>query len=241
MRRPAPISWMLTIVLCVLTIPVLMAAQVPTNRPLYPGEQWVRLFNGKDLTNWVEVGKEKWTVEDGTIHGQGVTKRLRLSQDREEVQGLLVLGTFQVRSRRQQRRLLSHRVRARHGQRQPGPAVRDRSDHQPPQRRLVRRRPTVDRLALARIRTGPAPDRLERHAREGRGQSHGRDPERYRGPELHGSDAEVIRWLYRPAAALGRRRQHALQGHLRPRHVGEIRRAGQREELVARLSSRMLA
>ena len=73
MRRPAPISWMLTIVLCVLTIPVLMAAQVPTNRPLYPGEQWVRLFNGKDLTNWVEVGKEKWTVEDGTIHGQGVT------------------------------------------------------------------------------------------------------------------------------------------------------------------------
>src|SRR4030095_11601963 len=73
MRRPAPISWMLTIVLCVLTIPVLMAAQVPTNRPLYPGEQWVRLFNAKDLTNWVEVGKEKWTVEDGTIHGQGVT------------------------------------------------------------------------------------------------------------------------------------------------------------------------
>ena len=41
MRRPAPISWMLTIVLCVLTIPLLMAAQVPTNRPLYPGEQWV--------------------------------------------------------------------------------------------------------------------------------------------------------------------------------------------------------
>ena len=73
MRRPAPISWMLTIVLCVLTIPLLMAAQVPTNRPLYPGEQWVQLFNGKDLTNWVEVGKEKWTVEDGTIHGQGVT------------------------------------------------------------------------------------------------------------------------------------------------------------------------
>ena len=31
MRRPAPMSWMLTIVLIVLTIPVLMAAQVPTN------------------------------------------------------------------------------------------------------------------------------------------------------------------------------------------------------------------
>jgi hypothetical protein len=73
MRRPAPRSWMLTTVLCVLAAPLLMDAQVPTNRPLHPGEQWVRLFNGKDLTNWVEVGKEKWTVEDGTIHGQGVT------------------------------------------------------------------------------------------------------------------------------------------------------------------------
>ena len=48
-------------------------AQAQSKRPALPGEQWVQLFNGKDLTNWVEVGKEKWTVEDGTIHGQGVT------------------------------------------------------------------------------------------------------------------------------------------------------------------------
>ena len=48
-------------------------AQTPPNRPAFPGEQWVQLFNGKDLTNWVEVGKEKWTIEDGVIHGQGVT------------------------------------------------------------------------------------------------------------------------------------------------------------------------
>jgi hypothetical protein len=48
-------------------------SQVPRNRAPYPNEQWVRLFDGKDLTNWVPVGKEKWTVEDGTIHGQGVT------------------------------------------------------------------------------------------------------------------------------------------------------------------------
>src|ERR1041384_4479380 len=73
MHRPAAKSWILMSVLCVLAIPTRLLAQVPTNRPLYPGEQWVRLFNGKDLTNWVEVGKEKWTVEDGTIHGQGVT------------------------------------------------------------------------------------------------------------------------------------------------------------------------
>jgi len=49
------------------------AAQAPNNRAPLPGEQWFQLFNGKDLTNWVEVGKEKWTVEDGTIHGQGTS------------------------------------------------------------------------------------------------------------------------------------------------------------------------
>ena len=57
-----------------LAVPALLAAQVPKDRAPLPNEQWVRLFNGKDLTNWVEVGHEKWTVEQGTIHGQGVTK-----------------------------------------------------------------------------------------------------------------------------------------------------------------------
>ena len=55
-------------------VPALLAAQVPNNRAPYANEQWVQLFNGKDLTNWVEVGHEKWAVEDGAIHGQGVTK-----------------------------------------------------------------------------------------------------------------------------------------------------------------------
>lgn len=61
-------------ILLALAIPATIGAQVPGNRPLYPNEQWVRLFNGKDLTNWVPVGHEKWTVEEGTIHGQGLTK-----------------------------------------------------------------------------------------------------------------------------------------------------------------------
>jgi hypothetical protein len=43
-------------------------------RPPRPGEDWVALFNGKDLTGWVEVGKEKWVVADGAIHGEAVTK-----------------------------------------------------------------------------------------------------------------------------------------------------------------------
>lgn len=39
-----------------------------------PGEDWVSLFNGTDLTGWVKVGKESWTVEDGLIHGKGLTQ-----------------------------------------------------------------------------------------------------------------------------------------------------------------------
>lgn len=49
-------------------------AQPPRNRAPLPNEQWVQLFNGKDLAGWVEVGQEKWTIENGAIHGVGVTK-----------------------------------------------------------------------------------------------------------------------------------------------------------------------
>jgi hypothetical protein len=70
-RRPVlPVT---CIFLLVLTLPLLAAAQRSRNRPPFLGEQWVQLFNGKDLSGWVEVGKEKWTVEDGVIHGQSVS------------------------------------------------------------------------------------------------------------------------------------------------------------------------
>jgi hypothetical protein len=48
-------------------------AQTPRNRAPLPNEQWVQLFNGTDLTGWDPVGKEKWTVEDGIIHGSTLT------------------------------------------------------------------------------------------------------------------------------------------------------------------------
>jgi hypothetical protein len=48
---------------------VLLAQNIPN-----PRTDWVSLFNGKDLTNWVKVGNEKWEVADGAIHGQGITK-----------------------------------------------------------------------------------------------------------------------------------------------------------------------
>lgn len=43
-------------------------------KPKPPGEDWVSLFNGTDLTGWIEIGHEKWSVENGTIHGMGITK-----------------------------------------------------------------------------------------------------------------------------------------------------------------------
>ena len=48
------------------------APRAPRPKPYETG--WVSLFNGKDLTGWVKVGNEKWEVEDGTIHGTGITK-----------------------------------------------------------------------------------------------------------------------------------------------------------------------
>ncbi|MGO4213916.1 DUF1080 domain-containing protein [Terriglobus sp. 2YAB30_2] len=44
-------------------------------KPKTPGNDWIQLFNGKDLTGWVPVGAESWTVEDdGVLHGKGLTK-----------------------------------------------------------------------------------------------------------------------------------------------------------------------
>jgi hypothetical protein len=59
-----------------LTFAALAFAQANRRPPRVqlPNEQWEALFNGKDLSGWVSVGQEKWTVEDGTIHGTGVTK-----------------------------------------------------------------------------------------------------------------------------------------------------------------------
>ncbi len=53
---------------------LLLALPALAQKPKLPREDWITLFNGKDLNGWVNIGKEKWTVEDGTIHGVAVTK-----------------------------------------------------------------------------------------------------------------------------------------------------------------------
>ncbi|MEK7406742.1 MAG: DUF1080 domain-containing protein [Acidobacteriota bacterium] len=58
----------------VLTTAAIAWTQQPQPRPKPPETGWVSVFNGKDLTGWVKIGNEKWEVEDGVIHGQGITK-----------------------------------------------------------------------------------------------------------------------------------------------------------------------
>ena len=60
--------------LILITVVVSLVAQ-RRNRPPYPGESWEALFDGTDLSNWVKVGEERWEIEDGVIHGQGVTPK----------------------------------------------------------------------------------------------------------------------------------------------------------------------
>jgi hypothetical protein len=58
-----------------LAIPLIaVLAHSQSGRPKLPGEDWVSLFNGQDLNGWVKIGQESWTVEDGIIHGKGLTK-----------------------------------------------------------------------------------------------------------------------------------------------------------------------
>ena len=63
-----------TLAVSFLLLAPLAFTQDRANRPKPPGEDWVQLFNGKNLDGWTEIGKEKWVVEDGTIHGMAISK-----------------------------------------------------------------------------------------------------------------------------------------------------------------------
>jgi len=58
----------------VLLLTLIASASVWAQRSTKPGEDWVSLFNGKDLSGWVEIGKEKWIVDNGVIHGEAIGK-----------------------------------------------------------------------------------------------------------------------------------------------------------------------
>jgi hypothetical protein len=47
---------------------------VSAQKPKPPGEDWLQLFNGKDLSGWNKVGQEDWSVKSGVIEGRTLTK-----------------------------------------------------------------------------------------------------------------------------------------------------------------------
>ena len=57
-------------VMMIVLAPVLLAQRPPKAT----GKGWVPLFNGKNLDGWKNYGAEKWTVENGEILGEAVTK-----------------------------------------------------------------------------------------------------------------------------------------------------------------------
>lgn len=53
---------------------ILAVGALAQSKPKLPGDDWVSLFNGNDLSGWTKIGKESWTVENSLIHGKGLTK-----------------------------------------------------------------------------------------------------------------------------------------------------------------------
>jgi len=63
-----------TVVLASTLLAAALLAAQPATRTRPPGEDWIQLYNGKDLTGWNPVGAEEWKVVDGAIEGRTLTK-----------------------------------------------------------------------------------------------------------------------------------------------------------------------
>lgn len=52
-----------------------LTAALHAQMPKPPGEDWIQLFNAKDLAGWTNIGQEKWTIDNkGVLQGLAVTK-----------------------------------------------------------------------------------------------------------------------------------------------------------------------
>ena len=166
----------------ILVLPVLFLAQTPRNKAnLLPNEQWVSLFNGKDLTGWTKVGNENWTVEDGTIHGQGVTKQYGYLMTEKDYKDFWLSLRFKCEDDGNSGIYFHTRFKPGTVDVSSGMQFEiDRTENRP-YGRAVWRRSRVDRVAFAGVRVRDAAQGLERHADEGGGESHGLHFERDHG------------------------------------------------------------
>jgi hypothetical protein len=67
-------KWLVAGVLVLATTLATGLVLVAQQKVVLPGNDWISLFNGNDLTGWQKIGAESWTVEDGILHGKGLTK-----------------------------------------------------------------------------------------------------------------------------------------------------------------------
>ena len=111
------------------------------------GEDWVSLFNGTDLSGWVKVGNEQWSVEDGVIHGVAVTKEYGYLMTEKHYRDFHLSLRFLCEGDGNSGVFFHTAVQARHRRRVAGAAVRDRLHHHAAHRRHLRRRPQLDRVA----------------------------------------------------------------------------------------------
>ncbi|MDE1175818.1 MAG: DUF1080 domain-containing protein [Edaphobacter sp.] len=65
-----------------------------------PGDDWIQLFNGTDLMGWTKIGAESWTVEDGLLHGRGLTKAYGYLETEHDYKDFTALAALQVCWRR---------------------------------------------------------------------------------------------------------------------------------------------
>jgi hypothetical protein len=53
----------------------MITAAIGARTQALPKDNWVALFNGKDLAGWKNNGEEKWVVEQGTILGESAANK----------------------------------------------------------------------------------------------------------------------------------------------------------------------
>ena len=88
-----------------------------------PGEDWIRLFNGSDLSGWTRIGNESWTVENGLIHGKGLTQDYGYLQTAKDYQDFQLSLRFKCVGDGNSGRLLPFGIQAGHRGGYPGNAV----------------------------------------------------------------------------------------------------------------------
>ena len=209
-------------IILTLALAAIAAAQQPRLKDAQEG--WVSLFNGKDLAGWVKVGGEQWTVEDGAIHGVGVTKGYGYLMTEKHYKDFELAIRFQCVTGGNSGIFYRTSFKPGTARRCRGIPVRDRPQYQPSHRRHLYRAARLDRLAVARERVRDQAHGVERLRPHRGGQPPSRAPERRAGDRLHRPGERGGRRRDCAAVACRRGGQYAVQRHLHPRSLSAVER-----------------